>query len=62
MSAQWAVGEAEMRRTSHSKRVRAPLQGALATIENAEGRERALADEVRQIVTFVTISWGYKKT
>ena len=36
MSAQWAVGAAEMRRTSHSKRAGAPLQGALATIENAE--------------------------
>ena len=36
MSAQCAVGEAETRRTSHPKRARVPLQGTLATIEDAE--------------------------
>ena len=37
MSAQWAVGEAEMRRTSQPKRAMRPLQGSSATIEVAEG-------------------------
>ena len=36
MSAQWAVGEAEMRRTSQPKRAMRPLQGSSATIEVAE--------------------------
>ena len=36
MSVQWAVGEAEMRRTSQPKRAMRPLQGSSATIEVAE--------------------------
>ena len=37
MSAQWAVGEAEMRRASQPKRAMRPLQDRSATIEVAEG-------------------------
>ena len=40
MSAQWAVGEAEMRRTSQPKRAMRPLQGSSATIEVAGARRR----------------------
>ena len=36
MSAQWAVGAAEMRQTSQPKRAMRPLQGSSATIEVAE--------------------------